>query len=295
MKSRMEAVSAGISRVLKTVFGDTKAALRAGICFTACLLIIVFGDPTWSRLHEIALLLGLLCTAFFTLKRRIAFIVLIVALRIPVYGVSAILSEARESPEAVVPEIHVSVTLGGDLFHTRVSDQQCWQAVVCFYKNRVAVVAAHSCSMSPGLLDEHTFLNEKSLDERLTALEDTPWGLAVSPIDAPEPRDELPIANASDVLLGERAVCITPGEEPFEVTLEGWITLRGRQYLVASATRRGREGMSGSPVVQNGRIVGFLAGTWPLSIRPPHIIYLSPAPLVYSEFRDYLDGQDAPR
>lgn len=281
-------------RVLRFLFGESRTAIRAGICVLVCLPLILSADSPDARLPSIAFCVALGCTAFFGLKRRLIYIGLIIVVQfvaIALNGAGMLLSEVSEEPEVALEPVAISVVPGGDVFHTRISPEQCAEVTVCFYKNGVAVVGAHSCGLSPGVLDTHTLLNDEPVDGQVTLIEDTQWGFAVSPLGPPVEREELPLANPHDISMGEPATCLTPRSEPFDVVVEGWTMRGGRPLLVVSTSRRGNKGMSGSPVIQNGRIIGFLAGTWPLSARPPHIVFVSPAAAVYKEFRDYLNSR----
>jgi hypothetical protein len=279
-------------RALRSLFGESKAELRAGIYVLVCLALILAAGTRAPRLSLIAFCLSLGCTAFFALKRRLIFIGVIIlaqCVSLALNGAEFILSDVSGSPEVPLPEVSVSVVPGGDLFHTRISPERCSEATVCFYRDGVAVVAAHSCGFSPGVLEPHTLLNDEPVEGVVNLIEDTQWGFAVSPLRPPVERQEMPLANAHEVLVGERATCLVPGSEPFDVEVAGWTMRLDQPYLVIKSPRRIAKGMSGSPVLQNGRIIGFLAATWPFTGRPPHIAFVSPAPAVYTELSDHLD------
>lgn len=279
-------------RALRKLFGGSKAEVRAGICVLLCLSLMLLAGTRAPRLSVIAFCLSLGCTAFFSLKRRlicIGAIIVIQCLSIALDGARVVLSDVSESPEVPLPTVSAWVVPGGDLFHTRVSPERCTEAAVCFYKDGVAVVAAHSCGLSPGVLDPHTQLNGEPVEGVVTLIEDTKWGVAVSPLEPPAERQEIRLANAHEVSVGETATCLVPKSEPFEVEVAGWTTRLDEQYLVIKSPRRIAKGMSGSPVLQSGRIIGFLSATWPFTSRPPHIGFVSPAPVVYNELADHLD------
>jgi hypothetical protein len=280
-------------RVLKFLFGETKAEVRAGICILVCLPAVISSAYPGSRLPAIAFCLSLASTAFLALKRRLIFIGLIIVVQVVSIGLNGarvLLREAGELPEVALPEVAISVVPGGDVFSTKISPGQVITATVCFYKNGAAVVAAHKCGLSPGVLDVYTLLNDERVEGEVILMEDTPWGFAVRPLEPPAERQELPLGNARDVSIGETATCLTPRTEPFDVEIAGWTMREGRPYLVVSSPRKITNGMSGVPVVQNGRIIGFLAATWPLSARSPYIGYVSPAAAVYNELRDHLQA-----
>lgn len=267
--------------------GHMCLGLPAGGCFSRFSCVKASG-------HRF--LLALACTAFFSLVRCIVFIVLIIlvqATSIGLNGSRMLLKDVSELPEVALPEVAVSVIPGGDFFSTRIEPGKVIKATVCFYKGGVAVVAAHDCGLSPGILDHCTLLNDERVEGEVTLIEDTAWGFAVRPLESPDERQELPLANARDVSVGEPATCLLPGSQSFDVEVAGWTTREGRPYLVVSSPRKITNGMSGVPVVQNGRIIGFVAATWPLSARAPYI-YVSPAPAVYNELRNHLDKDGAP-
>lgn|GEM_PF-1410326 len=290
-------MSGAVSRVLRLLFGETKAAVRAGVCVLVCLLVIISAGYPGPRVPAIAFCVALACTAFFDLKRRLIFIGVIIfvqAFSMGMNGARVLLGEASELPEVAVPEVAASVVPGGDVFATRVSTQQSMKATVCFYKNGVAVVAAHECGLRPGVLHADTTLNYRKIEEQLLLLEDTPWGFAVKPIEPPVGRQELPIGNAADVSVGEPATCLLSENESFDVEIEGWSVRDGRPYLVVSSLHEITKGMSGVPVVQNGRIIGFLSATWPFSLRSPYVGYASPAASVYNDMKDHLESEAGP-
>jgi hypothetical protein len=281
-------------RVLRLMFGESRGSRWAGFCVLVSIPVILYPYRVGPRLASIAGCVALGCTAFLQLKRRLVYIALVILtlfVSIGLNGAQVLLREATETPEVAIPVISVSVVPGGDFFHTRITPERCMQAAVCFYKDGVAVVAAHSCELSPGVLDNHTLLNDVHVEGRVNVIEDNSWGFAVSPLYPPVDREEMPLGNAHEVAVGEPAQCLPPDSEPFDVEIAGWAMREDRQYIVLVSPRRITEGMSGTPVLQGGRIIGFLAAKWAFPSRAPYIAYASPAAAVYDAFRDHLGGR----
>jgi len=87
----------------------------------------------------------------------------------------------------------------------------------------------------------------------------TPAGMVLSGVKCPEDdRRPLPIANVSEIRVGESAVALAPPGDPIELEVLGFLEMRGVQYLLARGPKNILvQGDSGTPVIQDGRIIGF--------------------------------------
>lgn len=71
----------------------------------------------------------------------------------------------------------------------------------------------------------------------------------------------IPLGGTADIAVGETATVHSGNRGTFSVKVDGYVRQRGRQLLVLSPLSSGdtiEQGMSGSPVVQNGKLIGLL-------------------------------------
>ncbi|MBS3985293.1 MAG: hypothetical protein KGZ66_06790 [Selenomonadales bacterium] len=69
------------------------------------------------------------------------------------------------------------------------------------------------------------------------------------------------LGGTADIVVGEVATVLPGAAGPFTVRVVGYMQFRGEQLLLVSplhAKDRIEPGMSGSPIVQNGKLIGVL-------------------------------------
>ncbi|NLC15142.1 MAG: hypothetical protein GX784_02315 [Firmicutes bacterium] len=210
--------------------------------------------------------------------------------------------EVHLTPLSPLADVDASVLLGGD--HIRVhTDERCFNVTVCFYvaDTDLCVIAAHSCETQAGetvkvLLVPFSKSGSEPpdwcpvFDPNATDAEvllDSDYGVILSGIQPPRSGpDELPIGKPDDIGPGEEALLHTARSGVLPAEIKGFWLSRNGHLIVAQLT--GKEpkilsGFSGSPVVQNGKLIGFLAATHAVPFRGPQIILVRPACDVYNE------------
>ena len=97
---------------------------------------------------------------------------------------------------------------------------------------------------------------------------------------------EMAIAGASDIYANEGATLWVPSIGTLEVEVKGFRTVGDQEMIVIElppGVSQVKSGCSGSPVVQKGKIIGFVAATQAIPFRGPKQVILRPACQVYSE------------
>lgn len=242
-----------------------------GLAFSLGLTLIIIGKRSW--------------------KQRVGLLLLLVAVEIGagiyyrlIPGVISNLSAIPLVEHAVVEE---HVYLGGDDLRL-VYDNGVFQMTSCFYTDEGLLVAGgHECSLD-GVVGEpkvRTIMANRYIHDFVPdVLEETPAGLVLGPVDRPRDRPQLPIAGSDDVKIGENATVYSVKGGIFEVTILGYHLLNGSHCLlfqVVDPQSQLIEGMSGSPVVQDGKIIGFFVAKISVSYRGSSIGFARVAAEVY--------------
>jgi hypothetical protein len=170
-------------------------------------------------------------------------------------------------PGGYAQSVEASVRLGGDhLIIYRESGMII--ATTCFYtEGGLTIAAAHSISLAPG---EYRMQVNRGRSVAGELLSDSPDGIAIAGLTIPEEAPLLPLASPSDIALGEKALLIH-SDGNIEVTVLGYQRkTRGRYSLVLQALDDEADigpGYSGSPVIQDDRIIAFVFGAIKPSVR----------------------------
>lgn len=187
----------------------------------------------------------------------------------------------------------MEVTLGGESIYVFGE----FEATVCFYVgNEIAVIASHYCSgIEAGEVYQVQIYNDV-LEQRGSArvLANDDWGvaLALQGIDVScFLRPRLPIAGTAEICIGGSAMLHSTQRGSFPVTVFGYRRAPGAQHLVVRALSKAHPiepGMSGSPLVQDGKLIGFISGSYTIATRPPSVGLARTAADVYWNAEKYL-------
>jgi hypothetical protein len=232
---------------------------------------------------------------------------------------------ASTAPLAPLPQAGAVVIPGGDTLMLEF-ERSLFRASVCFYvpDTELCVLAGHSCSIPDdaetvyasrilfdpdgieipetpslawweqrfdpdGMEIPDAFQRAVPGQFEVKVVTDSPFGAVLSGLTPVPGREEMPIGGAGDIYPGEYGEVWSPeGVIPIEVL--GFKKFRGGQMLAAQVmdqkVRLGK-GMSGSPVIQNGKIIGFFTVVYALPYRGPQVILIRPACEVYGELEWY--------
>ena len=236
--------------------------------------------------------------AFHCVKKRfwVGVAVFLILFPISVYVTSrqAFLSKVSPSPLRPLPVVDGRVVLGGDRLRLH-SAEKCFGVAVCFWipERDWCVAAAHSCETLPGSGFKANFTLDRcpNSDPDATIVKvvaDGSSGLVLSGLDVPNgSREELTIGGSEDIHVGEEALLYSSVDRTTPVQVLGFSMMRDQQVLLVKVLRKEADlgpGASGSPLVQDGRIIGFLVGTIALSFG--QLLVLRPACEVYSSVEE---------
>jgi len=175
----------------------------------------------------------------------------------------AVVGETK-TPIHSTSDTNVEVILGGDNVYLQFGDPSrpsSLRGTVCFYINDLAVAFAHSIAVpdveyaigstvARGLIKDAALVANKNA------------GVVFAGLSVPSDRSKMPLAGTESVELGADATIYSPYLRPYAVKVRGYTHVRGLQHIVLEAYDKLGEaspGMSGSPIVQDGKIIGFLA------------------------------------
>jgi hypothetical protein len=283
----------------------------------AVMLVIV----AWLSFHPPRNLIFCLCYAFaiaasnvFKVNRRwvqtIAF-ALVLLFTWYVTGGFYLAETASATPLAPLPVAGAVVIPGGDSLMLEF-ERSLFRASVCFYvpDTELCVLAGHSCSIPDdaetvyasripfdpdGMEIPDAFQRAVPGQFEVRVVTDSPFGAVLSGLTPVPGREEMPIGGAGDIYPGEQGEVWSPeGVIPVEVL--GFKKFRGGQMLAAQVMDQKAgmgKGMSGSPVIQNGKIIGFFTVIYALPYKGPQVILIQPACKVYGELEGWFgtDGK----
>jgi len=189
------------------------------------------------------------------------------------YMVSTIVDNTFDSlPEGyyTASEVAAKVRVGGDhlVIH---SGSQGLSMRTCFYTDEgLAVAAAHGFDLGEG---GYRMQLNGQFTLRAQVTEVTPSGIVLNGLVPPEESSHLGFALPSEITLGEEATLLH-ADEDIQVLLLGYHEAKGDQVLVVKQLDGASPigpGFSGSPIVQNDKLIGFLS----MAIKP-NIMYRGP-------------------
>lgn len=265
------------------------------------------------NLNQVSVLCVIFSAAAYCIKKRfwVPMVAWLVILPVFVYSSFAYMVETlfvRSYPVQPLPAVNAGVMLGGDLLRLHEAER-CFQVTVCFYVpgTDLGAVAAHSCDSTPGQTFRASLksfaatgiaipLTCPQMDPdalTVSVVSDTDFGVVVSGLKCPETdREELPVGQAEDIRVGEEASIYSSRSGVVSCRILGFDEVGRYQMLVVRLVDeriRIGSGDSGSPVVQDGRIIGFVAGTWSFPYRGPELVLVRPACEVYSRLEADFD------
>ncbi len=181
------------------------------------------------------------------------------------FATSWIRSSASEEPlwEVAAPE--QQVTLGGQRLYYDLDSQALLGTVGFSPSDGVLVVLAHAAEplavgQQVGLVISQA---GTSIDCQAQVLSNDQVGVVMGLPEGVRLNGELvPIGGTEDIRVGEEALVYTDFRETFAVVVDGFFEFQDHQVIVLTPVDPAHKivsGMSGSPVVQNGKLIGMLA------------------------------------
>lgn len=282
----------------------------AGIVMALCMAaILALPFRVLREQGRLLILMGVFCFCAHTLYRRwwVPLIAFLLAIGVCTYAVGGDLiayEMASETPLQQLPELDVSVIPGGESLQWSVAVEQGSRSVVktskvivCFYMpgDGPCVVAAHSCGREAGDTPDISPTSEALVSgssRPAAVLADCDHGVVFSGLKCPDPdRKALPLAGAEDVKVGEEAVICTLSNGDIPVKVIGFCMMNNNHFLVLESLDDEAgvgPGMSGGPIIQDGKIIAFLhSGT--RFHRGPRFVMARPALEVYDALQEYLE------
>lgn len=290
-------------------FCENRRQVIAGTLMVVC-IVVVLGLPynIVSRLGVITILLCVFIFAAYNLNKRwwmlLVALPVIVLLLLYSFGIDMIVSQiVYDSPFQLSTESDVQVVPGGEVLSLSVAiEKESGQVVqqrnvtVCFYmpEDGPCVVGAHSLDLKPGDTYGISPVSETRVSENChtaRVLADSQYGVALLGPKCPDPnREELLLAGADEVKIGEEAVIRTFAKGDIPVNVLGFAMVGDDHFLVVRCIdgKAGvGPGMSGSPIIQDDRIVGFLHSV-SRYLKGPKLVMTRPAVEVYGGLKEYL-------
>ncbi len=184
-------------------------------------------------------------------------------------------AEISRIPLAPIAAVEATVVPGGESITVHPAGAQSAAGMTsCFYDRGLMVAAAHRCGLPEPPWELCLTCFAAGLVDGVPTLEaDTPDGIVISGVKCPdEDRRPLPIGGLVDVHVDQTATLVVSGGADQEAAMLGYVLRDEVQFLVVRMASGGTgigAGMSGTPVVQDGKLIAFLAGRpwWDLSGR----------------------------
>lgn len=186
--------------------------------------------------------------------------------RVGIAAVDFIVENAADTlPEAFYQTVDATVLVGGDLL-TIYNGGARPQMRTCFYTDDgLTVAASHTMDITPGTY--YMQINDaRSLRVPAELLSVGSGGVVVSGLVPPANSSTFGFSNPSDIAIGEEATLLH-SEGNIQVLILGYQEIHDEQMIVLhqlDGVLQIAPGFSGSPIVQNDKIVGFLA----MAIKP---------------------------
>ncbi|KAF0193493.1 MAG: hypothetical protein FD169_2483 [Bacillota bacterium] len=156
----------------------------------------------------------------------------------------------------------VDVILGGEevILDSRAMIQTKG-ATLCFYtRENMAIAYAHNYDVT----EKRRVKIQSEVIPDASIVVSTDVGVVLAGMPLPDGRQVLPLGGTEDITLGGRALVVSKDREPYEVTVEYMGRFGNYLHISLEPDRRADKalpGASGSPVVQNGVIIGFVNRT----------------------------------
>lgn len=186
------------------------------------------------------------------------------------------------------PRLSVNVILGGQEARVE-SANRSGTGTVCFYvPPDTAVIFAHKVPRNP--LTGYVPIKQLGKGPQATVTANTHVGVVLKGVSIPQLGSVMPLGGGSDIVVGGKADVYLGDREPFEVEilavghLGGYLAMQCKTVTTGARIQRGD---SGSPIVQNGIIIGFIRGGGGLY---PRYLYAGVAIDMYYELESFLVG-----
>lgn len=264
-----------------------------GYCLSSLFLKTWLGPGVFAGMLAATLLL--LFASSYRLRVKLLLIPLVLGLSLPwaFYHLlsQAVLATAGPTPYIEVPAPEEQVTLGGGyivLSEFQSSEYSGVALSTSFYlPDGLVVGAAHAVGLDPLSCTASLNHNEQIQTGRAELLQDTEAGVLLRLTGIDLPTDPvMAIAGTKDIETRAEAELFSSLGLSGPVTVVGYHQEDGKQYLVltvAGGADRLVPGMSGSPVVQNGRIIGCMARIYDTEYKGQAIFLARLAADVYNE------------
>ncbi len=160
------------------------------------------------------------------------------------------------------------VRLGGQQISFQEESSRYIMTACYWLDNSKALVAAHRAKgFASGSIIPIQVIGKGQIEElsaKILANDDNGVALELTKEFLPT-TDLYPIAATSEIVVGGEAEIISTYGGSFPVVVKGFLDLVGQQERVVVEKIKDTDnfvgGMSGSPIVQNGKIIGFMNGT----------------------------------
>ncbi len=264
-------------------------------------VLLMVANSGRSRIHEVARMLAIaIGTSFEPLRPKWKSFLVVVAATIvsaTCWGTQDFLAEdLLLSPPFPEQTVTASVEVGGETIWVVPPEGRGVIATICFYQGDMSVIAAHPVPLNDGpwpmRVEPHIPVGMvHGVPEFVTS---TPYGAVLKGLGPlGEGRERMEIAAATEIAVGEDAELRSSWKGTLPVRVLGFTERDGEPFLVLqfhSEKDVFEGGMSGSPVVQGDKIVGFAAMTISVvSWRRPQIAFARLASDVYLGTQSYLE------
>lgn len=238
---------------------------------------------------------GLVAMNFVSATRRqklltvVAFVALLVFKLIYVAPRDFLANDVSPVPLLPIAEVDAMVVPGGEPMIVHPANESSGGIVTaCFYYEGGVVAAAHPCDFPDSRWKLCLTCLASGLVGGVPTFEgSTPYGIVISGVRCPDgSRSPLPIAGPQDIHVGQAATTLSAVEAEREVEVLGYTQRKEGQFLVFRMLVSGQKitsGMSGTPLVQGGRLIAFVAGVPALDFSSHRIGLARLAADVYAE------------
>jgi hypothetical protein len=181
------------------------------------------------------------------------------------FAVQWLRSTASEEPLWSVVAPKQQVTLGGQRLYYDLNSQALLGTVGFSPAEGVLVVMAHAAE--PLAVDQQVGVvisaDGSSISCQAQVLANEEAGIVMGlPEGALLEGELIPVGGTADIQVGAEALVYTDYRDAFAVMVDGFVELHEHQMIVLTPGNPANKiiaGMSGSPVVQNGKLIGMLA------------------------------------
>ena len=276
--------------------GRTKSL---SISALSCLLLVMAMNSGHYQAHQFARI-GAIAIAVFLepIKpkwKAMAVIMGVTALSAVYWGPQDFVAEKLlEAPPLEVRTVTAEVQVGGECITVAPASGPGSIVTVCFYQDGFTIAAAHPVDLSDGPwpIEESHILPAMIRDEP-EFVASTPYGMVLSGLGPPgERREQLEIGGAGDITVGQEAELYSSWKGTMRVRVLGYTLMHDGQFLVFQCCDKDQTfegGMSGSPIVQGGKIIAFGTGNlMAVSWKRPQIGLARLAVDVYLGIQPYL-------